>query len=380
VPVKTSLILAVTSCVAASACARPAEAPPDRSADEVLASIPVRSPAPLDAALASRFAALSLGCVDRDWPNKPGHVYDGDGDVRPPREVTPAFAGCFDWHSAVHGHWAMARLLRTFPDLPEGPRIRDVLRRHLEPARIAAEVAFLSAPRSRTFERPYGLAWLLRLATELRSWDDPDSKSASQALAPLERAVAKRLADYLPRLTVPVRDGTHQNTAFAMAHALEWARASGDAGIAATIESRSRDFFGADRDCPTAYEPSGEDFVSPCLAEADLMHRVLPRDEFAAWLAGFLPPAGSPRFRPLLAPVEVRDRHDPRIGHLIGLAFHRAWTMRGVAGALAEDDPTGALLLRLADLHQDEGLKQMFDSGYGGEHWLASFAVYAMTR
>jgi hypothetical protein len=367
-------------CLAVLSCGRGAGTAEDRGIDEVLASIPVRSPAPLDAAMASRFAALSLGCVDRDWPNKPGHVYDGDGDLRPPREVTPAFAGCFDWHSAVHGHWAMARLLRTFPDLPEGPRIRDVLRRHLDPTRIAAEVAFNAAERSRTFERPYGLAWLLRLATELRSWDDPDAKSASEALAPLERAVAKRLADYLPRLTVPVRDGTHQNTAFALAHALDWARVAGDAGIAATIESRSRDFFGADRDCPTAYEPSGEDFVSPCLAEADLMRRVLPRDVFAAWLAGFLPPPGSTRFRPLLAPVEVRDRHDPRIGHLIGLAFHRAWAMRAIASALPEGHALRPLLARLADLHQYEGLRQMFDAGYGGEHWLASFAVYAMTR
>jgi hypothetical protein len=329
--------------------------------------------------MASRFVALPLACVDRDYPNKPGHVYEGDATVRPPREVTPAFAGCFDWHSAVHGHWAMVRLLRLFQDLPEGPRIRDAVRRHLEPQRIAAEVAFLSQERSRTFERPYGLAWLLRLATELHSWDDADGRAASAALAPLERVVAKRLADYLPRLTVPVRDGTHQNTAFAMAHFLDWARATGATDAAALIERRGRDFFGSDRDCPTAYEPSGEDFVSPCLAEADLMRRVLAPAEFASWLAGFLPPPGSPRFAPLLTPVEVRDRHDPRIGHLIGLAFHRAWTMRGVARALPDGNELRPLLLRLADLHLAEGLRQMFDAGYGGEHWLASFVIYAMT-
>lgn len=331
----------------------------------------------LDAAKAGELAALSLACVDREYPNKPGSVVDGDATVVPPRLRTPAFFGCFDWHSAVHGHWTMAAILRRFPDAPRAADIRAALDRHLAPDRIAAEVAFFELPRNRTFERPYGWAWLLRLAAELRAWDDPDARRWADALAPLGDLLARRTADYLARLSVPCREGTHQNTAFALAHVLDWARAAGDDGTAATIVARARDFYLADRACPVAYEPSGEDFVSPCLAEADLMRRVLPPDAFAGWLDAFLPDPASDAFGPLRRPAEVRDAHDPRIGHLIGLSFHRAWTMAGIAGALAADDPRGATLRDLARLHLASGLRQMGDSGYSGEHWLASFAMFA---
>ncbi len=352
---------------------------PPRSPAADLAALPDRPAVPMDAAMASRFVALSLACVDREFPNKPGHVYYAADEVRPPREETPAFFGCFDWHSAVHGHWAMVRLLKQFPALPEGSRIREVLLRHLSVDAVNREVAFLFQDRSATFERPYGLAWVLQLAAELATWDDPDGRTLAGAVAPLARAAAKRLADYLPRLTVPVRDGTHSNTAFALALALDWARVAGDATLADRIGTRARDFYLADKDCPLPYEPSGEDFLSPCLAEADLMRRVLPAGELAAWLDGFLPPVASDRFRTLREPVEVRDPKDPRLGHLIGLSFHRAWALRGLASALPVGDTRRAPFEKLSALHRAEGLRQMFGAGYGGEHWLASFATYLMT-
>ena len=352
---------------------------PGRPAAGELDAIPDRPVVPMDAAMASRFVALSLSCVDREFPNKPGHVYYAADEVRPPREVTPAFFGCFDWHSAVHGHWAMVRLLKRFPNLPEGARIREILLRHLSVDAVQREVAFLYQERSATFERPYGLAWVLQLAAELTTWDDPDGRTLAGAVAPLARAAAKRIADYLPRLTVPIRDGTHSNTAFALALALDWSRVTGDATLADRIVTRARDFYLPDRDCPLPYEPSGEDFLSPCLAEADLMRRVLPAGELAAWLDGFLPRIGSDRFRTLRSPVEVRDPKDPRLGHLIGLSFHRAWALRGIALALPDGDLRRAPFQKLSALYRAEGLRQMFDAGYGGEHWLASFATYLMT-
>jgi hypothetical protein len=333
----------------------------------------------LDQVQASRLVSLSLACVDRAFPNKPSHVYDGEETFRPPRDVTPAFYGCFDWHSAVHGHWAMARVLRRFPKIPEAARIRQALNGHLQARTLQTELAFFKEKRSKTFERPYGWGWLLRLAAELHGWQDDDARRWQEALRPLASFLATQMADYLGRLSRPIRAGTHANTAFALVHGIDYARALGDAALAKSIEQRARDFYGSDTDCPTAYEPSGEDFISPCLVEADLMRRVLPPAEFVAWLDGFLPPLDSPKFRPLLETVEVRDRHDPRIGHLIGLFLQRAWCMGGVASALPKGDGRAAVLDKAARLHGHQAVKLMFDSGYGGEHWLASFAVYLLT-
>jgi hypothetical protein len=343
---------------------------------------PAAGPAPveLDQVRASQFAALSLGCVDRPYPNKPGHTLDSDTQVRPHRELTPAFFGCFDWHSAVHGHWALVRLLRRFPALPEAARIRAALLTHLTPENLARELAFFKEERSKLFERPYGWGWLLRLAAELESWDDPDARRMAAALAPLAAQLSSFSRAYLERLSVPVREGTHQNTAFALVHLLDYARVAKDQALAATVERRARDFYGNDRDCPTAYEPSGEDFLSPCLTEADLMRRVLPAPEFVAWLGRFLPPLDSARFAPLREPVEVRDLTDPRIGHLIGLALQRAWCFEGIARALPAADPRRPELERLAAQHRERGLREMQESGYGGEHWLSSFAIYGLTE
>jgi hypothetical protein len=333
----------------------------------------------LDRETASALVSLSLKCVDKEYPNKLDHVFDSDESVRPPRELTPAFCGCFDWHSAVHGHWAMVRVLKTFPDLPEAPAIRAALNRHLTPANIAAEVKQILPKSNKLFERPYGWGWLLRLAAELHTWDDPDARRWEASLQPLTDLITRRTIEYLPRLSLPVRAGTHSSTAFSLAHMLDYARATDNRDLESAVERAARTFYLQDQDCPTDYEPSGEDFISPCLAEADLMRRILPPEAFASWLDKFLPPFTSPKFKPLLALPEVKDPQDPRIGHLIGLGFQRAWALKGIAAGLPPDDPRRPVLERLAELHCGESFGLISRSGYGGEHWLATFTIYYLT-
>ena len=333
----------------------------------------------LDTVRASRFVALSLECVDREFPNKPSNVVDGNDTVKPPRDLTPAFFGCFDWHSAVHGHWAMLRVLKRYPQIEEAERIRSALNRHLDPALIRQEVDYFTASRNKTFERPYGWGWLLRLAAELHSWDDPDAKRWHEALKPLATLLADRTKAYLGVLSSPIRAGTHPNTAFAMVHMWDYAQEVGDKGLEKAIAEAARRFYLEDRECPSEYEPSGEDFISPCLAEADIMRRVLPSEEFSSWLSRFLHHPSDPEFEALRTPPEVRDRRDPKIGHLIGLDFQRAWAFDGLAAGLPEEDSRRELFSRLSRLHCKAGVEMMFDSGYGGSHWLASFAIYHLT-
>ena len=335
----------------------------------------------LDAATAERFAKLALACAGREYPNKPEHVLESAADARTPKDLHPAFFGCYDWHSSVHGHWLLARLLKTRPDLPSAPAIRARLAAALSAEAIAGEAAYVNAKSNRGFERPYGWAWTLRLANELSHWDDPDAKTWSANLAPLEKAVVARFLDYLPKLTRPVRTGVHPNTAFALAEALDYARATGKADLEKTILSRSHYYYGADRACPLTYEPSGEDFFSPCFEEADLMRRVLPPAEFSRWLKKFLPslsPAISKKAF-ALEPAVVADPTDPRLVHLDGLNLTRAWTMKGIASALPAGDPRRGVLERSADEHARAGLARVSSGNYEGEHWLASFAVYLLT-
>jgi hypothetical protein len=357
----------------------PAVVPSGSSAASVAAAIPDAAPVALDPAEASKLVRLSLDCVDRPYPYAPGAVLEADTPLEPPCQATPAFCGCFDWHSAVHGHWAMARILSRFPALPEADAIRAKLDDHLRPDKLARELAYLEQARNKGFERPYGWGWLLRLDAELHRSREPHAQAWAAAVDPLARLLAGRMSEYLPRLTVPVRAGAHGNTAFAMVHMLDYARAVGDAPFAQLLERRAREFYAADRGCPLAYEPSGEDFISPCLVEADLMRRVLAPAELASWLDGFLPALGSPELAPLLRPVEVRDRTDPRIGHLIGLELQRAAALEGLAAGLPASDPRAEAFRRLGRVHARAGIGQMFDAGYGGEHWLASFAVYLLT-
>ena len=326
----------------------------------------------------ARFAALALACAQQEYPNKIAHVMQGDGDLKPPRELTPSFYGCYDWHSAVHGHWLLARLARLHPEAAYAAPARAALRANLTPARLAAETRYLEGAGRVSFERPYGLGWLLQLAAELGEWETPEARGMAAAIVPLEALAARRLTEWLPKLTRPIRVGEHDNTAFALGLALDWARAKGDPS-AATFEASLRRFYLADRDCPLAYEPSGHDFLSPCLAEADVMRRVLAPAEFAAWLGGFLP--GLPRDGggDWLEPGVVTDPSDPKLAHLDGLNLSRAWMLEGIAAGLPADDARRGALAAAAARHRAEALPRVTGEHYEGGHWLGTFAVYLTT-
>jgi hypothetical protein len=350
----------------------------------LLALLPAVAAAPsphasLDAGAAARFAGLALACVHQEYPNKIAHVLQSDGDARPPRELTPAFYGCFDWHSAVHAHWLLARLARFFPDAPFAAPARAALGHSLTAENVASEVRYLRGPGRASFERPYGLAWLLRLAAELRSWDDSAAHAWAEALRPLELEAAQRLREWLPKLRYPIRIGEHGQTAFAFGLAWDWARVAGDGEMRALLQDRIRAFYLGDRRCPIGYEPSGEDFLSPCLAEADLVRRVLPPQRFARWLSSFLP--GIPRrtSRKWLPVGVVTDRSDPKLAHIDGLNLSRAWMLEGIAAGLPESDRRFLALRAAARAHREAALPAVTGEHYEGGHWLGTFAVYLVT-
>jgi hypothetical protein len=331
----------------------------------MLLALALAAASALEPRAAERFADLALACVHREYPNKIAHVLNTDSDARPPRALTPAFYGCYDWHSSVHGHWLLARLARLYPEAPFASRARAALERSLTPENVRREVEYLNGAGRATFERPYGLAWLLLLGLELREWSSP----LAAVVAPLETAAVERLKAWLPKLSFPVRTGEHTQTAFALGLALDWARAAGDQPFQRLLIERARQYYLADRNCPVTYEPSGEDFLSPCLAAADLMRRVLPRAEFLAWFERFLP-------RLALQPLVVTDPTDPRLAHLDGLNLSRAWMLEGIASALPDTHPREAQLLRMARAHREAGLKSVTGEHYEGGHWLGTFAVY----
>jgi hypothetical protein len=330
----------------------------------------------LDEASAARFANLALACVHLEYPNKISHNLAGPADVRAPHELTPAFYGCYDWHSSVHGHWLLAKLARTFPGAPFAAQARAALAQSLTAQNIAGEVAYLKGPGRASFERPYGLAWLLALAAELRSWNDPQAQQWSRNLQPLEIEAAQRVMTWLPKLRYPIRIGEHGQTAFAFGLIKDWAVVAGDAGMARLLDSRARAYYLGDRNCPIAYEPSGEDFLSPCIAEADFMRRILPPQEFAKWLTAFLPSIPTNGKSGWLVPGEVTDRADPKLAHIDGLNLSRAWMLAGIASGLPAKDRRIAALHAAAEAHAQAALPAVTGEHYEGGHWLGTFAVY----
>lgn len=351
-----------------AACARPvppaADAPPFPT---------------LDRGTASGFARLALTAITREYPNKLDHVLNGPEDARGPRSLHPAFYGSYDWHSSVHGHWMLVRLLRVFPDLPEAALIRRTLDTNLSAPNLAAEAAYLDRPGAASFERMYGWAWLLKLAEELHGWDDPDGRRWAANLQPLADAIVARYLAFLPKQVYPIRRGVHPNTAFGMMLALDYARAVGRTDLDSLLVERSRTYFGKDVNMPAEWEPDGDDFLSRSLIEADLMRRVLAPADFARWFHAFLP--GIEREEPaaLLQPATVTDRKDPGLVHLDGLNLSRAWCMRAIAAALPPQDPDRPVLLASAARHAGASLPYIASGDYLGEHWLASFAVYMLT-
>jgi hypothetical protein len=288
------------------------------------------------------------------------------------------FYGSFDWHSCVHMHWLLVHVRRRHPELAQRAAIDALLDRHLAPPNIAAECAYLRRPHAQSFERPYGWTWLLKLADELALSADDDGRRWAMSLAPLARAMVERYLAWLPRADYPIRYGMHSNSAFGLLFALEYARHAGDSVLASLCIDKARAWYGNDRDAPAAWEPSGFDFLSPSLVEAELMRRVLAPDEFAGWLSAFLPGMAERRPPQLLNPVDVSDRGDPHIVHLDGLNLSRAWCFRGIASSLPDDDPRATAAREAAARHVAAGLSGLDSADYLGGHWLATYAALAL--
>jgi len=321
---------------------------------------------------ANRLAALPLSCMQTEYPNKLGQTLGSQADMGEPQLLHPCFYGCFDWHSAVHAHWSLVKLLKLFPDLEEASEIRKRLKENISAINILNEVEYFKRSNETSYERTYGWAWLLKLAEELHTWNAPLARELEQNLQPLTKLIVERYLTFLPKLVYPIRVGEHTNTAFGMSFAWDYANTLQDNSLKIIIESRARFFYLADVDCPISWEPSGFDFLSPCLEEIDLMRRVLDEDEFQNWMAGFASQLLRTEFALELG--RVSDRSDGKLVHLDGLNFSRAWVLYG----LAHQYPEYRHLLPIADAHVAHSLPNLVEDSYEGGHWLGSFALYAM--
>lgn len=325
---------------------------------------------------ASHLASLPLKCITREFPNKTSHTSNTDSDhVLLPKELHPAFYGCFDWHSSVHGHWMLARLLKKFPSMPEAAAIRTTLSQNLSAENIRKEVNYFSMPLTSSWERTYGWAWILKLDEELFGWDDADAKKWREALQPLTQKIMELWLKFLPKQTYANRTGVHPNTAFGLVMALDYARKEKKTELEQAIVKSARQLFAGDKQAPVSWEPNGSDFLSPSLEEADLMRRVMNAKEFNTWFSNFI---SIQQLKHLSVLPVVSDRTDLQIVHLDGLCFSRSWCMRGIAAALPANDPRRKMLLKSAAEHLAASLPNVVSGSYGGEHWLASFAVYAL--
>ena len=357
-----------------------ADTPPPSSAAPTTALV---YPTQIAPELADRFSALAIKCVHQEFPNKISRTTNTAEAIGRPKEIFPTFYGCFDWHSAVHGHWLLIRLLRVGPkDAAWRNTAIAKLDQSFAPENIAGEIANFARPARGSWERPYGLAWYLQLMSELREWShegNPQAQIWLETLAPLETDIADSLKAWLPKLAYPIRLGTRNQSAFAFGLMLDWARVSGDTDMERLIIERSLSFHTADVNCPLLYEPSGEDFLSPCLMEADLMRRILSQENFADWLSDFMPSIPTDGSSDWLAPGIVTDASDGKLVHLDGVNSSRAWNLYNIARALHETDPRKGALVAAAKVHQDTGVAAVSDTHYSGSHWLASFATYLMT-
>ncbi len=324
---------------------------------------------------ASHFANLALKCVDQEYPNKLNQVLNNEKDLQGPKDLHPAFYGCFDWHSCVHGTWMLIRLLKEFPTLPEANEIRKKLRINLTKEHIAAEVAYFKSPGTKSWERMYGWSWLMKLAEEIHGWDDADGLQWRGNLKPLVEVIKDRYYEFLPKQAYPIRTGVHPNTAFGLSFAYDYAIKAKDQKFKTFLEKYTRKYFIHDENAPTTYEPSGEDFLSASLEEANLMRRVLSANEFKTWFKHFLP---KKNIRHLEKPASVTDRTDGKIVHLDGLNLSRAWCFYGIANILPEGKYKQHLI-DVANAHVEVTLPNIADGNYEGEHWLASFAVYTLS-
>ena len=327
---------------------------------------------------ASMLAAMPLKCISQEYPNKTSHTSKSDSDhVLTPHQMHPAFYGCFDWHSCVHGHWMLVKLLKLFPQLPEAATIRAAINTTITQANIAMETKYFDGELSKSWERTYGWAWLLKLDEELYTWNDPDAKKWHDALQPLTTKIIGLWMAFLPKQTYPNRTGVHPNTAFGLVFALDYARTLKNTTLESAIIAGAKRIYGADKNAPSSWEPDGSDFLSPSLEEADLMRRVLPAKEFMTWFNQYISLAGLQHLTKL--PV-ISDRADMQIVHLDGLCFSRSWCMKGLAALLPKTDARRAILMKASVEHLASALPHVVSGNYGGEHWLASFAVNAIVN
>ncbi|MBK8518610.1 MAG: DUF2891 domain-containing protein [Saprospiraceae bacterium] len=323
--------------------------------------------------MAETLSALPLKCLQKEFPNKLNQSLESKEEMGSPKDLHLAFFGCYDWHSSVHGHWMLVSLLKRFPNLSKKESILSILSENITAQNISSEIKYFNRKSEKSFERTYGWAWLLKLQEELDTWDDPNAKILASNLKPLTILMVSRYMDFLPRLSYPIRSGEHPNTAFGLSLAYDYAISSKNDSLKLMVESRSRDYFANDKNCPMTWEPGGFDFLSPCLEEADLMARILTAKDFKVWLDQFIPDIKNPDFK--LVQAKVSDRTDGKLVHLDGVNFCRAWTLYRIAKVI----PEYSHLIKIANDHIQASLPNITDGGYEGEHWLASFAIYALT-
>lgn len=328
----------------------------------------------LDTTEAKRIMALPLHCLETEYPNKLGQVIGSAQDLKSPKQLHPIFYGCFDWHSSVHGYWSIVKILKTFPDLAESKQARLILNDKLTAAHVEQEIAFFLDANNTSFERTYGWAWLLQLQAELLTWKDPEAEKWAASLQPLANLLVKRYEEYLPKLVYPIRSGQHDNSAFGFNLAIDYARTVQDSAFESVLEQHIKRLFMKDRSCSIAFEPSGTDFLSPCLEEALVMAKILPEEDYRTWLKGFMPDLFAKDFK--LEPGIVKDRTDGKLVHLDGLNFSRATCLNGIASKLPElhhlhEQATNHLAFSLPHISNDD---------YMGSHWLGTFALYAITH
>ena len=347
------------------ACTKTSKTSKEHSSDDV--KLPI-----LNLNQAQRLVNLPMHCVDIEYPNKLGQTIGGFKDLKSPKELHPAFYGCFDWHSSVHGHWSMVSLLKQFPKLENNAEIKSKLLKHISKENILKEVDYFLGKHNKSYERTYGWAWVLKLAEALHTWDDKIARELEDNLQPLTDLIVQKYLDFIPNLNYPVRAGEHPNTAFGLTFAWDYALVVGDESMLEMIKNSARKFYLNDSDCPISWEPSGYDFLSPCLQEAAIMKRVLPRKVFTNWFANFLPQLKDINYQ--LAVGEVSDRTDGKLVHLDGVNFSRAWALFDIV----KDLPSYNHLKKIAYEHINYSLPNVVGDSYEGGHWLGSFAIYAL--
>jgi len=320
----------------------------------------------------NQIAQLPLHCVETEYPNKLSQTIGDASYLKTPKELHPAFYGCFDWHSSVHGHWSLVKLLKDNPEMEGFEDILIKLKNNISKENILQEVNYFGDKYNKNYERTYGWSWLLKLSLELHTWDNKDARILDKNLQPLTDLIASKYIEFIPKLNYPIRVGTHSNTAFGLVFAYDYAKEVGNQQLLDVISKKAKYFYINDVNCPMSWEPSGTDFLSPCLEEASLMKRVLEPKEFNKWLRNFLPDLYNKNYQ--LEVGIVSDRTDGHLVHLDGLNFSRAWCLNEISRDIEELNH----LKLIANKHIKYSYPNLVGDSYEGGHWLASFAIYAL--